>query len=73
MTFHPRSLRLIDPKMRKLNEELMEGEPRSLVLFEGPARDLCQIAPNNVNTIATAALAGIGFDKTIGRLISDSR
>lgn len=74
MKFHPRSLRLNDPKLRELNDELLgSNEPRSVILFEGPARELCRVAPNNVNTIATAALIGIGFDQTIGRLIADSR
>ena len=41
------------------------------VLYEGPVRDLCPLAPNNVNTMATLALFGIGFDRTVGRLGKD--
>ena len=41
------------------------------VLYEGPVRDLCPLAPNNVNTMATLALFGIGFDRTVGRLGTD--
>jgi aspartate dehydrogenase len=37
-------------------------------LCKGPVRDLCPLAPNNVNTMACAALAAhnLGFDKTVG-------
>lgn len=38
------------------------------VLYEGPVRDLCPLAPLNVNTMATLSLFGIGFDRTVGRL-----
>ncbi|XP_046917828.2 aspartate dehydrogenase domain-containing protein [Dermatophagoides farinae] len=88
MGFHPRSLRLQDAKLRELNDELIKQDslnnnnndnnnaspppPRSIVLYEGPARELCHIAPNNSNTVATAALLGVGFDHTIGKLISDT-
>ena len=43
------------------------------VLYEGPVRGLCPLAPNNVNTIAAAALAGrtLGLDRAIGRLVVD--
>ena len=42
-------------------------------LYHGPVRQLCPLAPNNVNTMAAAAVAAtnLGFDKTIGRLVSD--
>jgi aspartate dehydrogenase len=35
-------------------------------------RELCPLAPNNVNTMAAAAVAAsnLGFDKTIGCLIA---
>ena len=43
-------------------------------LYRGPVRDLCPLAPNNVNTMAAGAVAAsnLGFDKTIGRLGSFS-
>ncbi|OTF69639.1 Homoserine dehydrogenase-like protein, partial [Euroglyphus maynei] len=80
MGFHPRSLRLQDSKIRELNDELLKqleshennNSTKSIVLYEGPARELCQIAPNNANTVAAAALLGVGFDHTIGKLISDT-
>jgi len=62
------------PSHLKLHSELASKMPKegSCVLFEGPVRELCPLAPNNVNTMATLALFGIGFDKTIGKLVSDS-
>jgi aspartate dehydrogenase len=48
------------------DDHSMTGE---FVLFEGSVRDLCPLAPNNVNTMASAALAGfnLGFDKVKAR------
>jgi hypothetical protein len=31
---------------------------KSRILYEGPVRGLCAIAPNNVNTMACATVAG---------------
>lgn len=53
--------------------------PRSLglpdgeraVVYEGPTRGACHRFPRNVNVHATVALAGIGFDQTISRIIAD--
>lgn len=43
------------------------------VVFDGSVRELAPLAPNNVNTMACAALAGftLGFDRTRGRLVVD--
>jgi aspartate dehydrogenase len=40
----------------------------------GGIRALCHLAPNNVNTMAAAAIAAhnLGFDKVRGKLIADS-
>merc|ERR1711879_347052 len=48
----------------------MGGE---VVLYEGSVRNLCPLAPNNVNTMAAAALAGfnLGFDGVQAKLICD--
>ena len=44
-------------------------------LLSGPVRDLCPLAPNNVNTMAAAAMAAhnLGFDNVTGCLIADPR
>jgi predicted dinucleotide-utilizing enzyme len=43
------------------------------VLYDGPVRELARVAPNNVNTMAAAAIAGanLGFDGVQACLISD--
>lgn len=41
------------------------------VVYEGTCRGACTAYPRNVNVHATVALAGIGFDKTMSRIISD--
>ena len=45
------------------------------MLFLGPVRDLCPLAPNNVNTMAVASIAAhnLGFDGVQGCLIADPR
>jgi len=71
MKFHPSSLKLVGSLKEKLDSvKDLEGEQ---LLYEGPVRPLCELAPRNINTIACAALAGsnLGFDKTQARLISD--
>jgi len=69
MTFHPNSLKL-DGDLKTLNDSITD---KPIVLYKGPVRQVCSLAPNNVNTMAAAALAGysLGFDGTIGCLISD--
>lgn len=49
----------------------MKSNEKMVILYEGPVRDLCPLAPNNVNTMACLAIFGIGFDRTVGRLVSD--
>lgn len=39
------------------------------VLYDGPTRGICPLFPRNVNTHATIAYAGIGFDRTHSVLI----
>lgn len=45
------------------------------MIFAGVARELCHLAPNNVNTIAAAAVAAhnLGFDKVQGALVADPK
>jgi aspartate dehydrogenase len=44
---------------------------KETVLFDGPTRAVCPLFPRNVNSHATVALAGIGFDRTRSVLIAD--
>ena len=41
----------------------------------GPVRQLCPLAPTNVNTMACAAIAAssLGFDNVQGCLVADKR
>ena len=41
------------------------------ILYEGPTRGVCPKFPRNVNTHATLALGGIGFERTHSTLIAD--
>lgn len=40
-------------------------------LYDGPTRGICAEFPRNVNSHATVAIAGLGFDKTTSTLIAD--
>jgi predicted dinucleotide-utilizing enzyme len=74
MKKHPASLKVEEPLRSKLqsyaNDAAAVGE---FVVYEGSVRELCPLAPNNVNTMACAALAGftLGFDGVKARLIAD--
>jgi len=65
------------PSCYKLNEPLKSRNERvkseAVVLYDGCIRDLCPLAPNNVNTMAAAALAAhnLGFDKAQGCIVAD--
>ncbi len=69
MRKHPSALKLLG-SLQERNDSVRD---QAEVIYEGPVRDLCPLAPNNVNTMAAAAVAAhnLGFDGTIGRLISD--
>lgn len=70
MTFHPSSLRTLKEPLKSRNESVREGP---VTLYDGPVRGVLELAPNNVNTLATAAIAGrnLGFDGVRGILVSD--
>ncbi|XP_076987128.1 aspartate dehydrogenase domain-containing protein isoform X2 [Tamandua tetradactyla] len=67
MATHPDSFRLEGP----LAAAQRPGS--RTVLYEGPVRGLCPLAPRNSNTMAAAALAApsLGFDRVIGVLVAD--
>ncbi|XP_022096318.1 putative L-aspartate dehydrogenase isoform X2 [Acanthaster planci] len=69
MKKHPNSFKLNSP-LKDKNDAVTDCET---VLYEGPVRSLCPLAPNNVNTMAAAAMAAhnLGFDKVQGRLLAD--
>ncbi|XP_069773584.1 aspartate dehydrogenase domain-containing protein isoform X2 [Narcine bancroftii] len=69
MTKHPDSFKLEG----SLQEQKESGSSQRTVLYEGPVRQLCPLAPNNVNTMAAAAMAGhnLGFDQVQGCLVAD--
>lgn len=72
MRKHPTSFKLEDGETNRLNQTVSKDP---VVLYEGPVRALCPQAPNNVNTMAAACVAAsnLGFDKVIGKLVSDPR
>lgn len=41
------------------------------IIYEGPAADAVRKFPANVNVAAVLSLAGIGFDKTVVRIVAD--
>ncbi|CAD6192960.1 unnamed protein product [Caenorhabditis auriculariae] len=74
MTKHPSSFKLNSP-LKEINEEAKKETEKATVLFEGTVRDLCPLAPNNVNTMAGAAIAAsnLGFYGVVARLVSDPK
>jgi aspartate dehydrogenase len=44
---------------------------RHQVVYQGPVREACMKFPRNVNVHAAIALAGLGFDRTISRIVAD--
>lgn len=69
MTKHPSCFKLEEP-LRSINCEV---KSEAVTIFDGPVRELCHLAPNNVNTMAAAALAAhsLGFDKVQGSIVAD--
>ena len=57
---HPRNLGLEDQAIR---------EP--VAIYEGATRGACDAFPRNVNVHAAVALAGLGFDRTISKIVAD--
>nr|XP_028559523.1 putative L-aspartate dehydrogenase isoform X1 [Podarcis muralis] len=69
MVKHPSSFRLGG----HLGELAKGAQQERVVLYDGPVRRLCPLAPNNVNTMAAACMAApsLGFDGVKGCLIAD--
>jgi aspartate dehydrogenase len=44
---------------------------KPVCLYEGPAREAVKRFPQNVNVAAAVSLAGIGFDRTMVRVVAD--
>lgn len=73
MAKHPEHLRsVVGPLRARLDEYVASADATGpVVLYRGPVRDVCPLAPNNVNTMACAALVGLGFDATTCCLVAD--
>jgi aspartate dehydrogenase len=73
MKKHPESLKLTGELGKRVQALLDAGAGGETVLYSGPVRALCPLAPNNVNTMAVAAIAAhtLGFDGVQGVLVSD--
>ncbi|ELU04098.1 hypothetical protein CAPTEDRAFT_1663 [Capitella teleta] len=72
MTKHPRSFKVVGDLVEKRDRAIATGQ--RTVLYDGAVRPLCPLAPNNVNTMAAAALAAhtLGFDHVQGSIIADA-
>ena len=73
MKKHPHSLVLNGCLKEKLDTHVFTSEP--FTLYEGPVRNLCHLAPNNVNTMAVGALVAqnLGFDGVMACLVADPK
>jgi len=73
MSFHPASVKALGSLKKKI-DALPLDTAGPVVVYAGPVRPLCALAPNNVNTMAAAALAAhtLGFDQVQAKLIVDS-
>lgn len=60
------------PYVEKLGVDL-ENMREETLLYEGPANEAVVEFPRNINIAAALSLAGIGFDKTIVRIIADPK
>ncbi|CAF0830363.1 unnamed protein product [Rotaria sp. Silwood1] len=76
MKKHPDSYKLNEPLRTKLIDERTKlgDKPGEIIIYSGSVRELCQLAPNNVNTMAVGAIiaSNLGFDHVQGCLIADT-
>lgn len=73
MKKHPLSLKVEKELDLKLKEYIQSNSKEEFILYKGNVKQLCPLAPNNVNTMACAALAAfhLGFEKVNAILIAD--
>eukprot|EP00735_Rhodelphis_limneticus_P015543 TRINITY_DN9839_c0_g1::TRINITY_DN9839_c0_g1_i1::g.2934::m.2934 TRINITY_DN9839_c0_g1::TRINITY_DN9839_c0_g1_i1::g.2934 ORF type:complete len:168 (-),score=28.75,sp/Q5FW48/ASPD_XENTR/54.82/3e-50,DUF108/PF01958.13/1.1e-20 TRINITY_DN9839_c0_g1_i1:77-520(-) len=72
MKIHPGSIKAVGELAPKV--DAAKEAQGACVVYEGPVQGLCPLAPNNVNTMACAALAGfnLGFSGVKAVLVADS-
>jgi len=63
----------VEIETRKPPRGFGRTDKKETVLFQGPARKGVPLYPQNVNVAATLSLAGIGFDRTRLRIVSDPK
>eukprot|EP01117_Protostelium_nocturnum_P019944 TRINITY_DN8774_c0_g1_i1.p2 TRINITY_DN8774_c0_g1~~TRINITY_DN8774_c0_g1_i1.p2 ORF type:complete len:294 (-),score=122.47 TRINITY_DN8774_c0_g1_i1:72-953(-) len=74
MKKHPSSLKLEGDLNERVQSYIQDqSNSAEFVVFDGTVRQLCPLAPNNVNTMACAALgaANLGFDGVRAVLVAD--
>ncbi|QDR79805.1 aspartate dehydrogenase domain-containing protein [Sporomusa termitida] len=64
-------LQAVSVTTTKRPENLGRTDTCRTILYEGSTRNVCKLYPRNVNVHAAIALAGLGFDKTQSKIISD--
>ena len=76
MKKHPDCFKLDEPlKSKLIDERKKRGDQQGeILIYSGPVRELCKLAPNNVNTMAVGATiaSNLGFDKVQGCLVADT-
>lgn len=76
MKKHPDSFKLNEPLRSKLiHERAKQGDSKGeIIIYSGPVRDLCRLAPSSVNSMAIGAIVAdhLGFDGVQGRLVADA-
>mmetsp|Transcript_938 Transcript_938/g.2760 ORF Transcript_938/g.2760 Transcript_938/m.2760 type:complete len:292 (-) Transcript_938:619-1494(-) len=74
MKKHPGSFKLYDAALAERCESANAPGSGAVEVYRGPVRALCPKAPNNVNTMAAAALAAptLGFDGVVGVVVADA-